>query len=57
MNDQRLVRKLMGIVALKLLLLLILWWCFFRNPDLAEKTNNMEQTPQTTINGEHQHGY
>jgi hypothetical protein len=57
MNDQRLTRKLIGIVLLKLLVLFALWWVFFRDQGVAVDAGMMGKVIQSTRNGETQDGH
>lgn len=62
MNDRQLVRKLLLAVLIKLMLLVGLWWTFFRGQSIEVSADSMvgtlqreqSQQPET---GESRHGH
>ena len=56
MNDSHLARKLFWIVLLKLAILFVLWWAFFRGQTVTVDPAAVIGTAQQTQQGETTHG-
>lgn len=55
MNDHRLARKLLRIVAIKLAILFALWWAFFRQQGVDVDAAKMASVIQQSTQGEKRH--
>lgn len=57
MNDSHLARKLLRIVAIKLMVLFALWWAFFRQQAVeVDPSMVMTHVIQQPTQGENRHG-
>ena len=56
MNDSHLARKLFWIVLIKLAILFVLWWAFFRRQTVTVDPSAVVGTAQQTAQGEATHG-
>ncbi|MET7013367.1 cytochrome oxidase putative small subunit CydP [Uliginosibacterium flavum] len=60
MTDRQLARKLIIVVLIKLVLLFVLWWAFFRGQQVVVNGEAMAQavqTDKTSATGESRHGH
>lgn len=57
MNDRHLARKLLRIVAIKLIVLFALWWAFVRQQGVEVDPSTMMASPiPQSTQGENRHG-
>ena len=57
MNDRHLARKLLRIVAIKLIVLFALWWAFVRQQGVeVDPSTIIASTTQQPSQGENRHG-
>lgn len=53
--DDRLARKLVWIVLIKLVIIFGLWWAFIRDSQVTTDASVMAEALQSTTNGETRH--